>query len=630
MKNRMRDLACKVIKYTCKNTEELGILVEKAMCDMMDVTFKTKRNYDSLPKDVYDDINSTVGPSLKRMKMNHTGNMNMKYDFMDDYGKTMSVKTIMSGNKICPQSIGQCSFRSFNSKTGLDLENKDDFKRYFMCNKNEMLKQYLYHCICCDNTIVYKFHNGLIYTIDKCGEVEFVPDLHFDTSKTIEDWNESNTVYVNCGDKRLSLGEIQIHNNRDCIKFRFNIDSLVDMIRNNYIKNVNVNVYSLKAKYYFKVDTKEKDLMPRNKLCFPSFNYIGSKMKLLGYIRETVKSYTGKDYDEIDGFADICSGTGVVAFDVLKGNCKKILTNDIQHYAYTVSSVWSTKNIDIEKINEMIVRINDMIENVNLPKYDKTSPYFIYNNYTEAGPDGRMYLSMKNGYKIDIVRHEIMRLQKESLVNLNEHNLLLKLLLYAVAGVSNIASVYGAYLKKYKACALKDLVLDAGLIDILKAERELGEDGLNHISKNMNITDLLSLDDLSGYEVVYIDPPYVANRGYHDNYHLLETISKYDNPSIKGKTGLRETGVKSKFCSKRDAASEFRNVLEKIKSKYIFISYSSESVVSKDDMISMMVDAGWKDVICCEKEYQRFKSNKNSEDLQQKNIIEYIFCGKRF
>ena len=69
--------------------------------------------------------------------------------------------------------------------------------------------------------------------------------------------------------------------------------------------------------------------------------------------------------------------------------------------------------------------------------------------------------------------------------------------------------------------------------------------------------------------------------------------------------------------------------MEKIKSKYIFISYSSESVVSKDDMIKMMEDAGWKDVICCEKEYQRFKSNRNNEELQQKNITEYIFCGKR-
>ena len=231
---------------------------------------------------------------------------------------------------------------------------------------------------------------------------------------------------------------------------------------------------------------------------------------------------------------------------------------------------------------------------------------------------------MKNGYRVDKIRQEIISLREQSVINVEEHNLLLKLLLYAVAGVSNIASVYGAYLKQYKKCALKDLVLDVNLIDSLVKSTDI-----DHDSKNKNIDDLLNEDDLSGYEVVYIDPPYVANRGYHDNYHLLETISRYDYPNIRGKTGLREFDTKSKFCSKKDALCEFKNVLVKIKSKYVFISYSSESIVSKENMISIMVDAGWKDVVCYEKEYQRFKSNRNSEESQQKMIVEYIFCGKR-
>ena len=141
---------------------------------------------------------------------------------------------------------------------------------------------------------------------------------------------------------------------------------------------------------------------------------------------------------------------------------------------------------------------------------------------------------------------------------------------------------------------------------------------------------MLNIQDLSEYEVVYMDPPYVANRSYHDNYHLLETISRYDNPKIKGKTGLREViDTKSKFCSKRDAFDEFKLVLQNIKSKYIFISYSSESIVSKDNMIDLMKNTGWSDVKCYDKIYQRFKSNKNSDDKQPKQVVEYVFCGKR-
>jgi len=68
-------------------------------------------------------------------------------------------------------------------------------------------------------------------------------------------------------------------------------------------------------------------------------------------------------------------------------------------------------------------------------------------------------------------------------------------------------------------------------------------------------------------------------------------------------------------------------ILGKIRSKYIFISYSSESVVSKDKMIEILKE-NWTDVRCYEKNYQRFKSNKNSNEMQSKNVVEYLFCGK--
>lgn len=354
-------------------------------------------------------------------------------------------------------------------------------------------------------------------------------------------------------------------------------------------------------------------------------------MKLLDFIQKSITDYTGKSYNSITSFADICSGTGVVAFDVMRGGCNNIMTNDIQHYAYIVSSVWCKTDIDVEKvrgiINDMNTKLSNLsdnnLENVNI------DDFFVYKNYTEAGPDGRLYLTRLNGYKTDVVRKSIENLYMSKRVNEKEYRLLLKLLLYAVASVSNIASVYGAYLKKYKNVALKNLTLNISLLDNL-VDNLVNSRNIRHESNNMGIVDLLQTDDLSKYEVVYMDPPYVANRSYHDNYHVLETISRYDNPKLKGKTGLREVvDTKSKFCSKRDALEEFRLVLSKIRSRYMFISYSSESIVSKEMMIELLKSSGWLDVRCYEKEYQRFKSNKNSDDKQPKIVMEYIFCGKR-
>lgn len=611
--------------YMFNNTEQLGILVERAMCDIVKIPFNTKRKYDSLPSDVVNDISETVGPVLKKMKLQHVGNLNMTYDFLNsENNTTVSVKTLMKGNRICPQNIGQCSLNSLSSKLGKNFDKIETFKNYFMENKMEMLRNYLVNCFCCDMTMIYKFDKGIVYIIrrNSINDIKFKNELSLSTSKLLCDWNESNTVYNCLNGKRLSIGELQIHKNRNCVKFRFNVDTLVEMIKGGYIENLCVDVYNLKTKYCFKVEKSMK-----KKLCFQSFNYLGSKMKLLDFIKDTVCDYTKKSsYKEVSSFADICSGTGVVSFDVLKGGCNKILTNDIQNYAYIVSSVWSKNGMDIQKLKAIVDDLNDFLSKVqdsDLPNIDSLDN-FIYSNYTEAGPDNRLYLTKMNGYKTDYIRKHINNLRERGDVNDKEYRLLLKLLLYAVSSVSNIASVYGAYLKKYKKVALKSLVLNWSLVE------SLVESLVQHECCNSNISELLNSKDFSDYEVVYMDPPYVANRSYHDNYHLLETISRYDNPKIKGKTGLRElVDTKSKFCSKRDAFEEFKVVLSKIKSRYIFISYSSESVVSKTDMMELLENTGWNDVKCYEKQYQRFKSNKNSDEKQPKNIIEYIFCGRR-
>jgi adenine-specific DNA-methyltransferase len=53
---------------------------------------------------------------------------------------------------------------------------------------------------------------------------------------------------------------------------------------------------------------------------------------------------------------------------------------------------------------------------------------------------------------------------------------------------------------------------------------------------------------------MYADPPYNA-REYLPNYHVLETIARYDYPVIKGITGMREYDKqKSVFCKKNNSS----------------------------------------------------------------------------
>jgi adenine-specific DNA-methyltransferase len=52
----------------------------------------------------------------------------------------------------------------------------------------------------------------------------------------------------------------------------------------------------------------------------------------------------------------------------------------------------------------------------------------------------------------------------------------------------------------------------------------------NHKNKVYN-SDINELIKTTSHDVVYLDPPY-NERQYSANYHVLETIAKYDNPQI--------------------------------------------------------------------------------------------------
>ena len=46
------------------------------------------------------------------------------------------------------------------------------------------------------------------------------------TKATLEEWNESNTVKYD----GLTIGEFQVHQNRNCFKFRFNMQNLLNIL----------------------------------------------------------------------------------------------------------------------------------------------------------------------------------------------------------------------------------------------------------------------------------------------------------------------------------------------------------------------------------------------------------------
>lgn len=339
-------------------------------------------------------------------------------------------------------------------------------------------------------------------------------------------------------------------------------------------------------------------------------NYIGSKYSLIDFLKSSIANIL-KSNGEIRTpnqmvFADLMAGTGVVSGS-FKQDGYSIIANDIQYYSYVITKhiIENNGNLDEIRCAQLIEELNNLegIEG------------FIYSNYCYEGTEGqefrRMYFTEYNAKKCDAIRITIEEKYKTNQISENEYFFLLGSLINSIDKYANTASVYGAYLKKFKKSALKEMKLEP--LPIMHGQVACKV-------YNENISELIN--HVSG-DILYLDPPYNA-RQYCTNYHLLETIARYDNPVIYGKTGLREyTGQKSVFCMKSKVEKAFAELIKNAKFKYIFLSYNNEGLMSCDTIEKIMKKYGKYKLFI--KDHRRFKAD-NARETKADMTVEYLHC----
>jgi len=357
------------------------------------------------------------------------------------------------------------------------------------------------------------------------------------------------------------------------------------------------------------------NITPLSKI--PQFRLIGSKHSVLNHIFDVIKK------EEINGktFFDVFSGSSSVSRYFKK--TFSIISNDNLYFSYVLQralivlneypkfSDVRIPNLSTEKEN----RINQILKFLNEIKGKEG---FIARHYTPLSKNidniERKYFSEENGKKIDAIRETIDEWFSKKQINENEYFYLIASLLIAVQKVSNISGTYGAFNKIWDSRAKKPLTLKFIEIIPSKFEHEAFNDDSFNLAKKINC------------DIAYIDPPY-NSRQYIANYHLLETIAKYDNPKISGKTGIRAYTEKEKsvFCSKRFVGSSLLELLNNLKVKFIILSYNSEGLLTKKEIFKIFEESKFKKVKLYEFPYRRFKSNHNSHNNK---IKEYVFVGK--
>ena len=230
------------------------------------------------------------------------------------------------------------------------------------------------------------------------------------------------------------------------------------------------------------------------------------------------------------------------------------------------SEVFSKTFIELDAANADLRELADAVASLN--QLPGTSGYF-----TEVFCQKARFFQVKNGQRIDAVRSVIESDYKNSWMYFP----LLASLLIAADKVDSTTGVQMAYLKTWSRRSSLELELQVPEL-LAGGGRSIRGDAIEQIP------------NLGSFDLAYLDPPYNQHR-YFGNYHIWETLVRWDQPEYYGiankRIDTRSSENKSAFNSKLTLPNALATVIAGLDVKTLVLSYNNESWLSRRELTDM-------------------------------------------
>lgn len=281
--------------------------------------------------------------------------------------------------------------------------------------------------------------------------------------------------------------------------------------------------------------------------------YLGSKRKLIPQLVEIVGSLPG-----VESVLDVFSGTARVGH-ALKGAGYQVIANDHNAYAHTIAQCYVQADRDALEapVTKLLAELQDVP-----PK----AGYF-----TRTFCEQSRFFQPRNGAKVDAIRDRIDQLDLDE----DMRAVALVSLMEAADRVDSTTGVQMAYLKKWAPRAHNELTLR--LPDMLAGPGR---------ACNLDAAEFVESHEA---DLAYLDPPY-NQHSYLGNYHIWETLVRWDAPEVYGiackRVDCRER--RSPFNSKRKIHDAMVSLLAAVRTRYIVVSFSNEGYIGRDEMVELL------------------------------------------
>lgn len=226
------------------NNETIGISCEVAIADAFEVEISNEYRGRS-DKELVEKLKGSIKDIFKKNNIpkpiKHIAEGQNPIDFELEGGFSLSVKSNKKAlGKVAPQKIGQPTDKTFFvyfAEYTDDFDSKEIFEKCTNDERRKAFKEFIlkhtklaiehYWKNLFDTDYYIHFYNmNIDYIVLNHLKLIDFDESKFTFTKSLSTWNESNTIKYN----GLSIGEFQVHNNRNCFKFRFNIKNLLTLI----------------------------------------------------------------------------------------------------------------------------------------------------------------------------------------------------------------------------------------------------------------------------------------------------------------------------------------------------------------------------------------------------------------
>ena len=333
---------------------------------------------------------------------------------------------------------------------------------------------------------------------------------------------------------------------------------------------------------------------------FPGTRYMGSKNKIIHVIWDILREY------EFTSFFDAFAGSNVVGY-FMKAKGKEVFTNDFMAISHITAKA-------IIENSGVILDNNDMDFLLNNPNKES------YITKTFKG----LYFQDHDNRFLDKVRFNISLLDNEYKQAIALSALVRSCMKKRPRGIFTFVGHRYDDGREDIRKSLQDHFIDNVFI-FNKAVFDNGYSckAYNSLTQNLNV----------GADLVYFDPPYFtpnSDNDYVRRYHFVEGLAKnWEGLEIQEHTKTKKfKSYKSPFSKKEEVYTAFESLIRQYGNSIIVISYSSNSLPTKEEMIEI-IKKYKNNVIVHEIDHLYSFGNQNHKSGNEFNRVkEYLFIAR--